>query len=772
MTGSKPPTYWDTIRRARLIRVLAVYLGASFVVIQLVDIFTDQLGLPDWFFPSAVALLLIGLPVVVATALAQSAPGRAPAVPAPDPAAPRELLPETTAGAMATTKHWLTWRQAMVGGLLAFAVWGIAVAGYMTMRALGIGPVGSLVAAGVLDPHDRIVLADFETRTGDTLLAAAVTEAFRIDLAQSPLVSLADPAYVRQVLARMQRRPDEPLDPQLAREVAVRQGLKAVIAGEINPVGTGLVLSARLITAEDGTSLAAYRETAEDSTAIISAIDRLSKRMRARIGESLKTIRSNEPLNLVTTGSLQALRRYSQAVRALETEGDATKGIALLEEAIALDTAFAMAWRKLGVAWSNTGVNPTRGVRALQKAFEYRERLTDRERYYLLGTYYMQVTGEQEKAISAYRTLLDIYPDHGGALNNLSLVYGELRDYTRAEELLRRTIELDSANALGYGNVAAAQVALGKFDEAELTLERFGAKVPGHPDVAFFSAHLASARGDYEEAESSIRASLEASRGAPFVMLRSTFVLFGLQMMHGKLAAAERQARGAMDAAASVGIGAVNLQIAIQLALSDVWLRGDVGRALRRVEAALERTPLETIEPLNRPYLELAALYAVAERPEKAQATLAEADSAIAPELRRGAMAEQQRHLALGFIELAMGRTEEAIAEFRRGDEGPCLICSLPALGLAYERAGEADSALAVYERYVNTPLMFRVYSDMCYLPAAYERLGALHEQRGNRAMAISYYGKFAELWKDADPEFQPRVEAARRAIEALALDR
>ena len=125
----------------------------------------------------------------------------------------------------------------------------------------------------------------------------------------------------------------------------MREGIRAVVSGEVNAAGGGYMLSTQLISAADGEVLAAYRVTADDSTEVIGAIDRLSKKLRERIGESLKTIRRDEPLESVTTSSLAALRKYSQAIRALDLESDTRKGTALLEEAIAFDTAFAMAHR-------------------------------------------------------------------------------------------------------------------------------------------------------------------------------------------------------------------------------------------------------------------------------------------------------------------------------------------------------------------------------------------------------------------------------------------
>src|SRR5881398_3900052 len=161
----------------------------------------------------------------------------------------------------------------------------------MAMRLLGIGPVGTLVASGLLAARDRLVLADFENRTADSTLGPSLTEALRVDLAQSGVIRLLDAAAVGQALTRMGRMPGTPLDPPLARELAQREGAKAVVHGQIDPLGRGYVVSAELVSAADGTALVSLRETAQDDGAIIAAVDRLSGKLRERIGESLKTIR-------------------------------------------------------------------------------------------------------------------------------------------------------------------------------------------------------------------------------------------------------------------------------------------------------------------------------------------------------------------------------------------------------------------------------------------------------------------------------------------------
>jgi tetratricopeptide (TPR) repeat protein len=184
----------------------------------------------------------------------------------------------------------------------------------------------------------------------------------------------------------------------------------------------------------------------------------------------------------------------------------------------------------------------------------------------------------------------------------------------------------------------------------------------------------------------------------------------------------------------------------------------------------LERQPLSEIPALDRPYLGLAWLYAWAGRADRAKDLLDEFEAEIDPAIREGI---DFQHAARGTIALAEGRADDAIAHFQRWDARiPCTVCASHSLGVAYDAAGMPDSVLAIYERYTTTPWLFRSGTDSFTLPIAYERLANLYEQRGDRQKAIHYYGKLVELWRDADPELQPRVDAARRAMEALSPDR
>src|SRR2546430_1797097 len=304
-TGPQPLVSSGTaaaVRRAHPARVAGLFGLVSLGVLTLVYLLVRVLGLPDWAFAASVGLLTAGLPIMLWTGVIER----------------RRALARTTgrAAAPAGMQRWVTWRRALLGGVAAFGLLGVGTAAYMAMRLLGIGPVGTLVASGVLAERDRLVLADFENRTTDSTLGPSLTEALRVDLAQSGVIRLLDAAAVGQALGRMGRAPGAGLDRALARELAQREGAKAVVHGQIDPLGRGYVVSAELVSAADGAALVALRETAKADRAIIGAVDRLSHRLRERIGESLRTIRASDPLEQVTTRSLEALRKYSQGVPA------------------------------------------------------------------------------------------------------------------------------------------------------------------------------------------------------------------------------------------------------------------------------------------------------------------------------------------------------------------------------------------------------------------------------------------------------------------------
>jgi tetratricopeptide (TPR) repeat protein len=568
----------------------------------------------------------------------------------------------------------------------------------------------------------------------------------------------------------MERNPNEPLTSEVAREVAVREGIKAVVDGEINRAGGGYVLSTQLIVPEGGDVVVAFRETASDSTEIIPALDRLSKRLREKFGESLRTVRASRRLSRVTTASLPALRKYSQASRA-DSAGEYRRAIELLREAVAIDTTFAMAYRFLGIQLSNLRVERRAEFEAMTKAFRYRDRLPEQARLHVEGSYYGSVTHEDRNAVAAYRALLDLNPEHWGARNNLGIQYSRLREFERAEEAFRYVVESGSRFALYHANLIRAQVYLGWIDSAAATLQRISELRPGHPMVVQVAYGLAVVKGDYDGAEAQARQTIERSDLDDTVIASALRVLMRLAVLRGRLTEADRYARELLEVNSRQGLPWEMLATVADVGLSDIEVGRHTADAVANVAAALAQYPLGDMDPLDRPYVRLARFYAGANQPERARALLAEFEREVPAELRRDL--EPQRYGALGLVALAEGKASEAIDEFRRSDQGWCTVCALPDLARAYDLHAETDSAIATYERYLSTPSFFgRLVIDWLTLAPTYKRLGELYEQRGERQKAVEYYDRFIGLWEDADPELQPQVRETRERMATLVEER
>jgi tetratricopeptide (TPR) repeat protein/predicted Ser/Thr protein kinase len=765
-TGTQPVPavdYEAMARRAHPVRVAALFGAGSVAVLALVYLLMLQLGLPDWVFLGAVGLLAVGLPIMLTTGAFER----------------RRAIRRTTMGAVSAVatvssetgvRGFFTWRRALLGGGVAFAALSVATMGYMAMRQLGVGPVGTLVATGVIAERDPLVVADFENRTSDSTLGPSVTEAFRIDLAQSPVVKLLDGAGLVAVLERMGREPSADLDAQVAREVAEREGGSAFVVGEVAPLGAGFVLLARVMSTSSGDVLLALRETAADETAIIAAVDRLSAKLRERLGESLKTIRRGQPLEQVTTTSLDALRRYTQATRVFE-RGDWVGAIPLLEEAITFDSTFAMAYRRLAVAFFNTQAGRSRIVPPARKAFQYRDRLPRTERYLTEAYYYSQAESDRERAAAAYRSLLEIDPENGTALNNLALFYNQTRRYREAEELARRAIQVGDVTVY-YNNALNAQMGQGKYAAAESTLARFAMRMPGALGVWLGRSDLAAARGDFATAAAYVDSLLGRDR-SPVWRAAGHSRLAYAALARGKLTDAERHTREAMAANQARGVPGEYINGALVIAQVHLLHRDDPARALREIDAALARHPLSTMPASDRPYTALADAYARAGRVDLARRTVAEYEREVEEALRR---ADVGVNRAAGSIALAEGRWQEAVVAFRSlREEGLGALVGLPELAEAYDRAGNVDSAVAHYGALVNTPLAgsgtlaAQQGVRAMFLARTYKRMGELYEQRGDREKALESYGKLVDLWKEADPELQPVVTEVKQRMARLA---
>jgi tetratricopeptide (TPR) repeat protein len=754
------------MKNRSLWQILAFYAAASWVVLQVVDVVKDNLGLPDWVFPFAMLLLLIGLPIIVATAVVQGRHAAGAADPAEPATASTSAAGRSSMAAEAdlSPRKLFTWRNALVGGGLAFLLLTIVTTGFMFMRNRGIGPVGSLVAKGMLESQAPIVLAQFESP--DPSIGTAATEALRIDLSQSNVVSLVDPASVAAALTRMQRDPNSEVTLDVAREIAVREGYAAVIAGQITAVGNGYQLSARIVDAASGQTLASDRQTAANADEIIPAIDRLSARMRERVGESYSDLRADEPLAKVTTASLEALEKYSQGVEIFEVGGDEAVGNALLEEAVQLDPGFAMAWRKLGL--TRTG-GLGRRIEAFERAYELRDRLTERERLLTEATYYSQVTRNHQGAITAYERLIELDPNDDWALNNLGATYADLGEWALAERYFEAASAVDSAGALSFRNTAAAEINQGKLDEAEATLAWTLEHFPEDRTSAGFAVSLETNRGDYEAAK--VAAEHFDDLGSdPAVQMGKTSWLASIAATEGKLAEAEDLMIQSARHHEASGRANPMMSMAEGLFWIDLIVRADPDRARDRLEAILEDDGFAEEAPLDRPYVSAIGMLAAVGTRAEVEAMRGEFEEEVPAEYRRDL---EDDYLFWEASLLARdGNYEAAIDRLRQQDLRSCEMCKYVPMAQFFDEAGMADSAIVYYEGYANAFADYRIFWDASNLGPALERLGQLYDEQGDLEKAALWYARFVDLWGDADPELQPRVEAARARLEEIVRER
>lgn len=726
------------IHRRSLWQVLGIYLGGSWVAYQVVLSLVQGLGLPDWVPPVALILFLIGLPVVLATAFVQEQPVAAPTGEVTPPAsAPRP-------------KPALTWKRAGIAGGTAFLGLGMLVALFMLMHRAGIGPVGSLAARGELGEVPTVLLAELEPITGDSALARVVTEAIRVDLSQSTFLSTVDRSRIRHTLDRMGRPLEVRLDGDLAREVAIRMGVTVVAEGDVSRAGSGYNLSLRLVTPDSGRVVASYRETASDSTDILGAVDRLSRRLRSHAGESLRTVRASPPLRDVTTSSLTALQLYVQALDA-DQQLDGRRRDQLLREALALDPDFASVKRTLGITFYNR-LMPDSALFYLEEALRLEHRMTEVERRATRGQLGV-VTGRFQDALVEYTVLSELQPEVPAVWANRGHALDLLGRFAEAEADHRRARELGDRRPSPVGwNLVRNLLAQGRVDDAKALLDEIEAEYPDNSTVLRLRSRVLSAEGDLEAVQA-WRVSigwptddLDLVRGRPEAILERA-----------------RQDRRAPDPRQ-------RMWGAEEQAFTELWVLGDPAAAARTLLEGLGDPELEALPPgLRYPWGWPAFLLAAADRPAEARSlwNRHEAGTPEALRPRDQALGWATEALALG----AEGQLEEAVILLRRArQDRRCPACWEPMAARLFEAAGQPDSAAVAWARYAETPWMdawsyFEPWEGPTHyflLAPSHENAARLFRELGNVAEAERHEARFLALWRDPDPVLRPRVEVVR----------
>jgi eukaryotic-like serine/threonine-protein kinase len=321
-----------------------------------------------------------------------------------------------------------------------------------------------------LTDKDTIVLADFANSTGDAVFDDTLKTALNVSLRQSPFLNVLSDSEVGKTLQLMTRPANTKLTPEVTREVCQRAGSKTYIAGSVGSLGSEYVLGLKAVNCQNGDTLAQEQMTAASKEKVLDVLGEAASKLRGELGESLATVQKLDvPLQQATTSSLEALQAYSLGEKAVNEKSDA-EAVPYYQRAIQLDPNFAMAYKALANRYFNLS-QAGRSKEYLIKAFRLREHAGEREKLALTANYYLDVTGELDKAVQAYQQEIESYPRDSVAYNDLSATHAALGQYEKAVEEVRQSLRLAPGSVVAYENLVGFMLALQRFDEARQIIQ-------------------------------------------------------------------------------------------------------------------------------------------------------------------------------------------------------------------------------------------------------------------------------------------------------------
>jgi serine/threonine protein kinase/tetratricopeptide (TPR) repeat protein len=578
-----------------------------------------------------------------------------------------------------------------------------------------------------LSDRDTIVLADFANGTGDAVFDGTLKIALSVALEQSPFLHVYPDAAMRDILRLMQRPPDAPVTRAVARDIARREQLKALVAGSIATLGSHYVIALEAVDTETGDVMAREQVEVPQKEQVLTALGTATSSLREKLGESLASIRRfDAPLPRATTASLEALHAYALAL----DEGRVVprvEAIPHLERALELDPNFAMAQALLSGVYANTGRSAD-APRFAQRAFELRDRVSERERFFISWRYFIDSAQAWDKALDLATAWTRTYPREAFAFNSLGLASAALGQHERAVDAFREAIGLDRKFVPPYGNVAGSLIALNRFDAAAAALERAranGVNTNGIQRMAFVLGFVTNDRAAMDNAVAVARRTPDAASGTSWQAraaaasgrFRAAHELYqqaveeALRDDYRELAAQwTAEDAEAMAVAGNCTNSKQHSARALRLSRDNFTVER-ASRALALCDADAEATALTR---------ELANRFASATLTMKLQVPVTTAviaarrgEAANALRLLEGVSAYDQAPAAefwpsyiRGEAYLALKQARDAAAEFarildRRGQAPTSPLYSLSLLGTARATAlaGDSDAARAQYER-------------------------------------------------------------------------
>jgi eukaryotic-like serine/threonine-protein kinase len=602
--------------------------------------------------------------------------------------------------------------------------------------------------AHALTDKDTIVLADFDNKTGDAVFDDTLRRGLSVQLEQSPFLSIISDEQVQRTLQMMGQPVDTKLTPTIARELCQRTGSAAVLDGSIAQIGTRYLLTLKAVNCASGDTLASTEAQASDKSYVLDALGKTASEIRNKLGESLSTVQKfDTPLEQATTPSLEALQAYSQGQKAV-AGSDFAAAVPFFQRAIRLDPNFAMARAKLGTSYRILG-ETTLGAENTRKAYELRERVSERERFYIESHYYQNVVGNLQKARESYELWTQTYPRDSMPLPPLGDVYASLGQYDKALAEHREAFRLNPASGMHSADVVLSYLNLNRLEEARTTVEEAQVKKLDSPGLRFFLYQLAFSQND----AAGMAQQATWAAGKPGI----EDVLLALEAdtaaYSGRLGEAREFSQRAMASAERAEEKEVAASYEAEAALWEA-LFGNAAEARQRAAAALALSTGRDVQ------YGAALATALAGNAARAQA-LADDLGKRFPENT----VVQFNYLPTLHAQIALSRNDtskaiealQAAGPYELGNVGSFSLYPVSVRGEAYLAAHQGREAAAEFQKIldhrgivVNEPIG----------ALAHLQIGRAYANQGDTVKARAAYQDFLTLWKDADPDIPILIAA------------
>ena len=595
-----------------------------------------------------------------------------------------------------------------------------------------------------LTEKDTIVLSDFINTTGDPVFDGTLKQALAIQLEQSPLLNVLSDEKVSGTLRLMNRPANDRLTQDVAREICLRTDSKALIEGSIAGVGNQYLVGLKAINCQSGDTLQSAQAEADSRDKVLKALQDSGNVLREKMGESLASVQKfNKPLEQATTSSLEALKAYSDGKR-VQYAQEFVAALPYYKKAVDLDPNFARAYASLGTAYISAS-RYGEAIENYKKAFELRDRVSERERYYIEATYYVFVTGEIDKSIQIYSQWAQTYPNDDVPRNNLGFNYIIIGQLEKGLEETLESMRLTPNSVIGYGNLIGCYGALNRPDEAIAAFNKSIALKLDGPGLRIARYQIAFFQND----ESSMREQVAWFKDKPGVIDQMLAVQSDTEAFHGRVHQARQLSQQAADAATRDG---AKETAALWLANSAIHEAefGDHAQVRKEADQALALSADRDVRIL--------ATVALAAAGDTVQT------QKLADQLNQEASLDTMIQgywlpTIRAMLALNAGKPQDAVEALR-----PTLPYDLaspqplqagtmyPAYlrGKAFLKLGQAGPAQAEFQRMLDhrgLGLNFPLGA------LAHLQLARAYAAAGDTAKARTTYQDFFALWKDADPD-------------------